>query len=205
MSRIALVGLLALVVANPAIGQNLLVNPSFDDPDQISGWSCDTTYGTAGWSPLDRLGSPTSGSMEHEVSAQSDNRKVRCWQCVPVDEELDYVASAWHFWPDDPDVFQEGTTRISFGFYDDADCLTSLDVWEIAVGHPILDTWVLLRSNELVAPADAESAIVYVFTWQDFADQPVRARLDDVAFFPVSIFRDGFDDGDWGAWSTAVP
>jgi len=205
MVRSTIIVAIAVVIAVPTLAQNLLVNPGFDVPDQLTGWTCRTTYGTALWSPEDLLGSVGSGSMEHEVSATSDNQSVRCSQCVPVEEFWDYVASAWFFWPDDPDVSQLGSTRISFQFYSDANCTTTLPAGEVQVGYPILDTWLHLVSDTVTAPAGATSAGVYVFTWQTTGNQPVRARLDDIVFSDTALFRDGFESGDVDGWSSAVP
>ncbi len=205
MVRSTIIVTIAVLIASPALAQNLLVNPGFDVADQLDGWTCRTTYGTALWSPEDQLGSVGSGSMEHEVSATSDSQSVRCSQCVPVDELWEYVVSAWFFWPDDPDVSQLGSTRISFQFYSDANCTTTLPVGEVQIGHPILDTWLHLVSDAVIAPAGAASAGVFVFTWQNLANEPVRARLDDLDFSIAPIFRDGFESGGVDAWSDSVP
>lgn len=195
----------ASVFAFPATAQNLLVNPGFDEPDQITGWTCDTLYGTAEWSPLDHLGAPGSGSMEHEVNASTDNQKVRCWQCVAVDELTPYLGEVWFFWPDDPDVSQIGTTRMSLNFFFDSNCNDYTGVYDVAVGYPVLDAWQVLRTDELTAPEGTQSASVYVFTWQNLANEPVRARLDDVDLRTTLIFRDGFESGDLTEWSASAP
>ena len=49
------------------------------------------------------------------------------------------------------------------------------------------------------------SAKVFVFTWQDLANEPVRARLDDLEFSTTTLFRDGFETGDLTEWSGSVP
>jgi hypothetical protein len=195
----------AAVIAAPVGAQNLLVNPGFDEPDQITGWTCDTLYGTAVWSPIDRNGAPQSGSMEHEVDASTDNQKERCWQCVGVDELTPYLGEVWFFWPDDPDVSQLGTTRMSVNFYFDADCTDDTGVYDVAVGTPMLDSWQVLRTDEMTAPAGTHSAAVYLFTWQNLADQPVRARLDDIELSTTLIFGDGFESGDLIEWSGSSP
>ena len=205
MVRSTIVISIAIMITSPALAQNLLVNPGFDVPDQLNGWTCTTTDGIAYWSPDDRLGSAGSGSMEHEVSGTSDDDRVRCSQCVPIDEYLPYVASAWFFWPDDPDVSQVGSTRITFQFYSETDCSVPLSGGVGRVGYPILDTWLHLVTVELTAPTGAMSAGVFVFTWQDLANEPVRARLDDIDFSTTSLFRDGFESGDVDAWSFSTP
>jgi hypothetical protein len=143
--------------------------------------------------------------MQHDVTAALDNQKVRCMQCVAVDELVTYLGSVWFYWPDDPDVSQQGTTRMSFNFFSDPDCTVDTGVAEIAVAHPTLDRWLELRTEALEAPAGAASAAVYVFTWQDLANQPVRARLDDLSFRTASIFQDGFETGSPSQWSTWTP
>ncbi|MGB5160801.1 MAG: hypothetical protein WBP10_13035 [Thermoanaerobaculia bacterium] len=196
---------LSLVMAGPAMTQNLLVNPGFDVSDQLAGWTCTTNNGVTTWSPDDRLVSPTSGSMQNDVTATDDNRNVRCSQCVPVNEQFGYIASTWFFWPDDADVSQQGSTRISFVFYSDADCTVIAGDGDVEIKAPILETWLHLESEEAVAPIGAVAARVFVFTWQNNANQPVRARLDDLDFSTTTRFRDGFESGDTSAWSSSVP
>jgi len=56
-----------------------------------------------------------------------------------------------------------------------------------------------------MAPAGSMSAEVYVYTFQEVAFQPVRARIDDLDFSVAVVFRDGFETGDLGEWSASVP
>lgn len=205
MTKPAIIVSIVVMISSPIVADNLLVNPNFDDPDQLDGWTCTTNYGTAVWSPEDLAGSIGSGSMEHHVAAGSDNQSVRCSQCVAVNEFWDYFASVWFFWPDDPDVFQVGSTRIAFQFYSDASCMTIVPGGEVQIEYPVLDTWIHLVSDVVTAPAGAAFAGVFVFTWQNNANEPVRARLDDVVFKDTSLFRDNFDSGNVNGWSSSVP
>jgi len=205
LRRTLIVGAL-LMAAGSVFAQNLLENPGFDNTDVLAGWTCTMTHGQPSWSSHDSLGSADSGSMEHYVAATSDNQTVSCWQCVPVSELWPYVMSGWYFWPDDSDVSQIGTSRWSFGFYSDIDCTQPLGGSTTKVGfHPALETWYHLVTDEATAPAGSVSAKVFVFTWQDLANQPVRARLDDLDFSTTTLFRDGFETGDLTEWSASVP
>lgn len=201
MVRSTLCLAIAVIVTAPVSAQNLLVNPGFDVPDQLTGWTCTTTSGVASWSMVDRLGSPTSGSMQHDVSADADDRSVRCTQCVPIVENDGYIASAWYYWPDDPGVFQTGSTRVTFSFYNDAGCTVNAGGGVGKIAFPVLDTWVHVNSPEGIAPAGSVAAGVFFFTWQYNANEFVRARLDDLDFSTTTIFRDGFESGDITAWS----
>ncbi len=195
-----------VMFAAPATAQNFLVNPGFDAADQLDGWTCSTFDGVATWNAEDRNGSPDSGSMQHDVDGAANNAKVRCEQCVPVTELKSYIISAWHYWPDDPDVAQIGTTRLSISYYSDAGCSSILEVGPTKTGnHVALDTWYYLESDEWTAPQGAQSAMVYVFTWQNFSGQPVRSRLDDLSFAFAAFFLDGFESGDLSGWSSSVP
>lgn len=205
MARLAVAFSIALVITTPVVAQNLLVNPGFDDPDQLNGWICVTDDGIAVWSTEDHEGSPGSGSMEHEVSAASDDKWVRCSQCVPARQYWPYVGSAWYYWPDDPDVSQNGKTVITISFFSDVDCTDSLSGGGGSNAFPVLDTWVQKTTPEFVAPAGAMSAGFYVFTWQYTAGQPVRARLDDLVFSPMVLFWDDFESGGTGAWYATIP
>ncbi len=114
-------------------------------------------------------GSPDSGSMQHDVDGAADNAKVWCAQCVPVTELTGYVASAWHYWPDDPDVMQVGSTRLSVYYYSDVGCSLFVEVGANSTGnHPLLDTWYHLETDESIAPTGAMTALVYFITWQNF-------------------------------------
>lgn len=204
MLRVAAITTVVLVVALPLAAQNLLVNPGFDDTDQLSGWTCITTYGLSTWSTDDRLASATSGSMQHDVSADSTNRSVFCRQCIPVLELHSYVASMWRYWPDDPDVTQDGSSRLSFGFFSDANCTTMIEWTPLAIAHyppHPLGVWSHHPTLEHTAPAGALSARLDIVTWQDLANEPVRARIDDIDFHSTTIFRDDFESGNTNAWN----
>ena len=195
-----------LMAAGPVFAQNLLVNPGFDNPDLLTGWTCDSNYGQASWSPIDSLGLAGSGSMQHNVAAPIINQTVKCSQCVPVSELWTYVMSGWYFWPDDPDVSQIGSSRWSFTFYSDTDCTASLSVSTTRASfQPPLDTWRHQATDEIMAPAGSLSARIHVLTWQDLANEPVRARLDDLDFSATTLFQDGFETGNLTAWSASVP
>jgi len=206
MTRLAIAFSIVLMITSPVVAQNLLVNPGFDNPDLLTGWACSTIHGQANWVAADRLGVPTSGSMEHFVTGGSNNLTVSCLQCVPVEELYAYAFSTWYYWPDDPDVVQDGTTRLSLVFYDNGDCTSSTGVASVKVGHhPSLDTWYQLVSAEITAPVGTTSALVTVTTWQDLGGDWVRAWLDDLDFSTTTLFRDGFESGGTGAWSITSP
>jgi len=195
-----------LMAAGSVFAQNLLVNPGFDDLDQLTGWTCESNMGQAFWHPHDILGLPDSGSMEHNVVAILANMNVSCRQCVPVSELLTYVMSGWYFWPNDPDVTQIGRSSWSIRFFSDTLCNSYLGVGTTTgVDNPALDTWHHLVTDEVMAPAGSMSAKVYVDTFQYVAFQPVRARIDDLNFSVALLFRDGFETGDLTGWSASAP
>jgi len=176
MARSTVIVAIAVLIVSSTSAQNLLTNPGFDVADQLIGWSCSSTDGLATWISDDRLGAPTSGAMQHFVNAPLLNGQVACIQCLPVDEFYAYEASAWHYWPDDPDVTQEGTARMSIIFYSAVDCTGSLGVATVKVGyHVALDTWYQFATDEITAPAGATSARFTVTTWQDVAGTASKA------------------------------
>ena len=206
MARLTIAASIMLIFTSPVFAQNLLVNPGFDNPDLLTGWTCSTTHGQANWIADDRLGAPTSGAMEQFVTGGSNNLTVACVQCVPVEEFYAYAFSTWFYWPDDPDVTQEGTTRLVLAFYLNSDCTSSMGVSSVKVGHyPSLDTWDQLFTDEVTAPAGTTSALVTATTWQNLGDHWVRARLDDLECSTTTLFRDGFESGGTGAWATTLP
>jgi len=131
-----------LMAAGSVFAQNLLVNPGFDDLDQLTGWTCDSSMGQPIWHPHDILGLQGSGSMEHNVFGITGNMNVNCRQCVPVSELWTYVMSGWYFWPDDPALTQVGSSIWSIRFFSDTLCNSYLGVqttnW---AKNPALDTW----------------------------------------------------------------
>ncbi len=189
-----------LMVSASAFAQNILVNPGFDVSDQLTDWTCTSTHGLASWDSEDRQGSADSGSMEHNVTADSDNGLLSCTQCLPVQELWSYVLSGWFFWPNDPDVSQQGSPRISFNFFENVDCSGGVFYGPLAMEFPTYDTWRPIQTTESIAPAGSQSALVYFITWQDLADQWVRARYDDLDFSATTLFRDGFESGSLDAW-----
>jgi len=194
------------MITSPVVAQNLLVNPGFDNPDLLTDWTCTSGDGLASWSTEDQSGSPDSGSMQHDVDGAANNAKIWCTQCVPVTELASYAASAWHYWPDDPDVTQVGSTRLSVYYYSDIGCTLFIEVGANSTGtHSLLDTWYHLETDESIAPTGAMAALVYFITWQNFTGQPVRARLDELDFSTTILFRDGFETGGTGAWSSTSP
>lgn len=206
MRRVVIVTIVALVLASPAAAQNLLVNPGLDTADQLDGWTCSVVHGDASWNSQDRSQSPTSGSMQQDVTSNANNRDVSCEQCVPILGGLDYIASGWLFWPDDPDVSQLGTARASFWFYSNADCTGTFEAGPTETVTPTLDTWTFISTDITTAPATAQSAFVLYVTWQNFADQPVRGRFDDLEFRDAGpVFSDDFETGDLSRWSDVSP
>ncbi len=199
MARPAIAISIVLMITSPVLAQNLLFNPGFDTADQLDGWTCTSSDGLASWSSEDRSGSPVSGSMQHDVDGAANNARIWCHQCVPVTELEGYVFSTWHYWPDDPDVDQIGSTRLSVNFYTEAGCSSLIEVGPTKTVTPAsLDTWYLFESDEQIAPTGALSATANVFTWQNLVGQPVRARLDDLDFSTATLFRDGFESGGIG-------
>ncbi len=116
-----------------------------------------------------------------------------------------YIASAWYYWPDDPDVSQQGTTRFSFWFYESAGCMGTSMAGPTETLDPVLDTWTHVQTEFTAAPTGFQSALVFIGTWQNVADEPVRARLDDLDFSTTTLFRDDFESGGTGAWTTTFP
>jgi len=205
LRRTLIVGSL-LMAGGSVFAQNLLVNPGFDDVDQLTGWACDSTMGQPVWHPHDILGLQGSGSMEHNVFGIMDSMNVNCRQCVPVSELWTYVMSGWYFWPDDPALTQVGSSIWSIKFFSDTLCNSYLGVQTTKwVQNPALDTWRQLVTDEVMAPAGSMSAEVYVYTFQEAAFQPVRARIDDLDFSVAALFQDGFESGDLSEWSAATP
>jgi elongation factor P--beta-lysine ligase len=103
-------------------------------------------------------------------------------------------------------VTQVGWSGWSIRFFSDTLCNSYLGVQTTKVArNPALDTWHQLVIDEVMAPAGSMSAEVYVYTVQEFAFQPVRARIDDLVFSVAGLFRDGFETGDLTEWSSSIP
>ena len=205
MVKFTVVVAVIICFASPAVAQNLLVNPGFSSIDQLTGWPCAAANGQASWSAHDRLNAPDSGSLQHDMAASSNNAYMWCSQCVLVDAGKDYVASGWYYWPDDPDVSQLGSTRVSFWFYENADCTGTQLAGPTETQNPVLDTWAHIQTDVVAAPTGFQSTLVFLTTWQNLDDEPVRVRLDDFDFRTTAIFVDGFESGGTGAWTSTFP
>ena len=206
MIKITAVWFAGVLSVAPAFTQNLLVNPGFDLSDQLTGWTCTSSYGVESWSTHDRQDSTDSGSMEHNIPVtQTANQKILCSQCVPVQELWSYAMSSWYYWPNVPGLSAQGSTRIGFNFHVEVDCTDQAVLGPMKLGYPHYDTWSSVETIEGVAPAGAQAAEVYFVTWKDVADHEVRARVDDLDFSSTILFGDGFESGLLDAWSASVP
>jgi len=102
LRRLFPLSLLLLLFADPALSQNLLVNPGFDR--DLSGWSVATdvyptgradVYASAAWSAPDALGSASSGSAELQMNATlQSNASASLSQCVAVRPSTRYAGYA---------------------------------------------------------------------------------------------------------------
>ena len=140
-------------IASPARSQNLLVNPDFDDADQLSGWA---ETGGKTWSSDDFAGDPSSGSVQIPNSfAPAGSVLMR--QCVPATAGQSLHASAEvRVAPGQ----SAGSVFFALAFWDTVDCSGTESN---AVGFfpgpaaPITGDWSPVAST-IVAPALTQGA-----------------------------------------------
>ena len=169
-------GCALLFAMGGAYAQNLLQNPYFDD--NLTGWQI-SPVSQVSWTPLVDYpvsGSGTRGAMKLDGGAMPS----LAFQCVPVDDAFDYIASMR--------VNSHCTGQRLFVFWTDAGCVAAdastsvasvrADKWDLvtAVVHPPLGTsWAVV-----VADNPGGSC-------------PSSAFVDDVVFMKDDIFSNGFE------------
>jgi len=198
--RVSAMFLTAVFVTHFASGQ-VVSNPEFDV--DVTGWN-PFPQASIVWSPLDALGSPSSGSglVTNMSTTAMDATGVR--QCLDgISGLAEYLISANALVPGGQS--ETGYTYLLVQWYDGISCSgTQLGFgFSPGVSNPTADVW--YRDWETVeAPAAAQSARLALMVYKHQDTGMLDAHFDNVEFTEI-IFVDGFELGDTLAWSSVSP
>jgi hypothetical protein len=203
---VALVVIGVCVLASPAVAQeNLLADPGFDDPSLASWPPAYVIQATWLWDPLDRGGSPTSGSGRFENMYAGATYIVTAEQCVNgVVGGLAFDAGVHVFFPTGQSATGYGWVQLVF--YTGADCAgTWIDTLSTSlVSEASPGVWHLSRLTLPAAPEGTASVLFTISNDKDSLGGSLVIHFDD-AFLLLGMFADGFESGDTSAWSATVP
>ncbi len=178
---------------------NRLVNPNFDL--DLAGWQITGDGAVAFPDGDDRDAASTSGSALF-VDLPGANGMAQCVS-LPTIETTPAIAGAVRvdsLLADDPEV------RITIDYYADSGCLGLL-VDSLEFAGPAGDTgggWLRFEAQLDPTPAGAVAARVSFISLA--VDGTFELRFDSLFFGDLAaLFEDGFESGDFSAWTVAVP
>ncbi|MFI5182085.1 MAG: hypothetical protein ACHQPI_11880 [Thermoanaerobaculia bacterium] len=167
---------LSLLLALPAVGQNLLQNGAFDV--NTSGWTPYEANIVASWSPLDADGSPTSGSILLTNTAPNglNSGAYQCVNGVTPGTRLDAGAKIRI-----PSGGAHGQTFLLVWFNTGSNC-SGLPVGDTALaGVTAFDAWTPVLMPDIVVPPGAASAQVMLKIIKNFPDVlNYQSHFDDL-------------------------
>ncbi len=169
------VALIALLVADPVSGQNLLVNSEFDE--NIEGWACEGEGTTCGWSEDDPVDDPASGSGQVTREGAGSFRG-QIAQCVELPAPGLYeIAGVLRTISED---LRNGQLEVSW--FPEPGCAgTRLGLADVVAAVPTAFGWTLLEAT-LPAP---EAAVSLEYTVVAFATETESQTVRiDAAFVP---------------------
>ena len=181
--KIAPVLLAVALVPAPALSQNLLVNPGFDD--DVSGWQAEVASEALAvdWVADDALGQPGSGALRlTDVLPDEHSNVYGVGQCLPVTAGAAYDLSGWVRIP--AGQVRAGTALLQVIWYADAACSQLVD-FDRAETTDTSGEWRLLGQTGLVAPAGAQWAEVDLDVGRFGAPGPFAALFDEIALCPA--------------------
>jgi hypothetical protein len=196
---------LLVCVGRLAAQDNLLADPGFAGPD-LASWPPDfVVQATWQWDPLDRGGSPTSGSGRFENTYTGRGWTVTARQCANgVVGGMALDAGVYVFFPTGQAATGYGWVQL--GFYTGADCagtwIGTLSTSQVSEASP--GAWHLSRLTLLAAPDGAASARFYISNSKQSSGGSLVIHFDD-AFLVQGLFFDGFESGTTTGWSATTP
>jgi hypothetical protein len=197
---------LLLVVGALEAQDNLLVDPSFDDPT-LASWPPDyVVQATWQWDPLDRGGSPTSGSGRFENMYVGATFTVTAKQCVNgLVSGQAFDAGVYVFFPTGQAATGYGWVQLVF--YAGPDCggthVVTLSTSYVTQESP--GVWHLSGTTLPAVPDGASSVRFVISSHKASTGGSLVIHFDDAFLFLGGLFSDGFESGDTSAWSATVP
>lgn len=207
MSRIVAIILSAfgvvLLGVSVSSAQSLVVNGDFNQ--DVLGWT-QLSAVTLTWDPTsDFENNPGSGSalVVNAQPGSSSSGVTQCVNWIPGGESYDL--SAWLRAPTGQSA--DGHALVFVWWYSQADCTDFLASGPSTGWLFTSDDWVERSILGSPAPQDAASAVVYLNVVKE-SDTPGEYQVSfDRVFLNLTgaIFVDGFDSGEFSAWSAVVP
>lgn len=188
--------------ASVATAQNMIENGNFDT--DVNGWLNETVVILA-WSDLDAADSSSSGSalVSNTHPNAGNGAGIRRCASVPVTAGEGFVYGGKILFPSGQ--ARTGNAQVGLRFYEGPDCSGSQISGQPRLSTAIFDTWVLLDSDEHIAPAGAQSVMFMAFPSKVEAGGVLDAYFDDLYVEPGQIFEAGFESGDTDDWDLVVP
>lgn len=125
-ARFMAASLIVLACQSATASENLLVNPSFDDVDQLGGWIVNVNR-IAQWDSADEQGLENSGSarLTHDIDGNNGVLSIMR-QCVPVQPNKPYFFGGSIFLPAGQ-ADDAGNGRVVAQTYSTSDCTGGSD------------------------------------------------------------------------------
>jgi len=197
---------LLLCAGSPEAQDNLLADPGFDDPSLASWPPGYVVQATWEWDPLDRGGSPISGSGRFENMYVGTTFTVTAEQCVNgLVGGLAFDAGVHMFFPTGQAATGYGWVQLVF--YAGADC-AGAHVVTLSTPHVTQESpgvWHLSGLSLPAAPDGTASVLFTISNHKGSTGGSLVIHFDDAFVFLGGLFSDGFESGDTSAWSATVP
>lgn len=184
----------ALFATGAWAGAGLLVNPWFDDADQLDGWLVNAGR-VADWDPLDEDGLSSSGSarLTHDIDGNNGVLAI-LRQCVLVQPYQAYYFGASMLMPSGQDP-EAGRGRVVVRTYASTDCLGESSLEFSPPLDPVLGEWQFTEGLVSTAP-DTRSMRVRL-SIQKFSGvtDDLTVHFDNVFLMSDQLFGDSFESG----------
>jgi len=189
------IAIAALMAATGAhAGAGLLVNPWFDDADQLDGWTVNATR-IAEWNSLDEEGLAGSGSarLTHDTDGNNGVLAIMT-QCITVQPYQAYSFGASLFMPvgQDPDA---GRGRVNVGAHATTDCTGSVDNHFTPPLDAEIGEWQFTESVFATAPDTRSIRVKLSIQKLTGETDDLTVHFDNVFLISDQLFGDGFESG----------
>lgn len=175
-------------------GAGLLANPTFNDADQLDGWTI-FTNSIADWDPQDEEGLAASGSatLTHQGVGNNGIRSI-LFQCLPMQGYEAYSFGASILMPSgqNPD---HGRGRVFVAAYSTTDCTGSADNFFTPPLDAVIDEWQFTESTFVTPPATLSIRLVLGVQKFTGVSEDLSVKVDNVFLLSDQLFGDSFESG----------
>lgn len=186
--RNVLIGCIAVyAIAQQAIAQNLVQNPTFDA--DTAGWQ--TSIGSTWSNAHDHsdFQNGTGGSLQISTSTSDSAR-----QCMPVNSNRTYVADVWIRKDPNPQFAQcsNPSYQVNYFFFSDGACQNFLSA-DLGLSLGDISTDWFDRQTTHSSPMSASTLQVALVAACGAANGSLTLYFDDVSVMDDKIFADDFE------------